>query len=109
MKYPHWFCYLDTNEQFRGRALVYPVAVMLISEAQALCAAQRYAEYKGWTFRGELIQYESLDETLLETGLTKDKLTILTDDERGKCVAFTYCDEPGGRCGMDYYECGCFI
>lgn len=55
-----------------------------------------------------LIMYESLDALLQSTGLAKSDLTILSEDDRGKCVAFKFCDEPGGRCDVDYYECGCF-
>lgn len=106
MNYPHWFCYLVAND-----FTLTPCAVMLISEEQARDAIHRYVNKKGglWASDTTVSKYNSLDELLHDTGLAKEDLIVLSDDDRGKCIAFTYCDEPGGRCGVDYYDGGCFV
>ena len=104
MNYPHWFTYLIIGD------MTLPCAVMLISEAQANCAVSKYVELKELDGHVDpFVRYESLDALLHGEGLAKSDLIILSDDDRGKCIAFNYCDEPGGRCDIDYYDCGCFI
>jgi hypothetical protein len=83
---------------------------MLISEAQADCAVRQYVKVK--ELDGHLdpfVHYDSLTSLLRAEGLAKSDIIVLTDDDRGKCIAFNYCESPGGRCDIDYYDCGCFV
>lgn len=103
MKYPHWFCYVKYG------SFDLPFAVMLVSEQQAICSVELYVKMKEMDAQiPPLVMYESLDDLLRSTGLSKSDLIILSDDDRGKSIAFKYCDEPGGRCNIDYYTGGSF-
>jgi hypothetical protein len=103
MNYPHWFCKVTAS------GVDIPIAVMLISEVQAKCAVDRYVKNIDYEHITPFTLYDSLDHLRSSEGLALSDIIVLTDDHRGKCVAFRYCDSPGGRCDVTYYDCGCFI
>lgn len=88
-----------------------PVAAVVISKEQARCAIDRYCKAKNLVdTRVEPIYYENLDALSRTEGLEPSDLLILTDDDRGKCIAYQPCGEAGaGRCRLEYYDCGCFV
>lgn len=105
MDYPHWFCKITYCN------ISLPVCVVLISQAQAVCAVDRYIKKLGIDYDSitSFTEYQSLDRLLHTEGLAKEDVTILTDDDRGKCIAFRPCDSKSGRCDIIYYDCDCFI
>lgn len=101
MNYPHWFTFLRDGTE------TIPVAVMLISQSQAECAIERYASVKNLVWDWQyFVKYDNLEMLRAAEASADDRLIVLTDDPRGKCIAYQPCNQPGGRCHIEYYECG---
>lgn len=107
MDYPHWISHIIVDEQLQ------PIAILARTKSEAACTARLYADFKNspWpvfdvdTLRG----FDSDRDLCFHTGLRPSDLIFLTEDDRGKCLAYRPCGAVGGQCDVEYFPCGCFV
>jgi hypothetical protein len=105
MNYPHWLGMIELGDT------TVAVAALARTSGQAECSIRLYAESKGATVGpGELVCYDNKAQMLFATGYKASDVVILTEDDRGKCLAYRASEDPSCPIEVEYFTCGgCFI
>jgi hypothetical protein len=112
--YPHWFGFAVQFDEETAEPLLAPIAALAKTRSEAMCMISAYAKAKSLMapehmFEQQLVCFDTADDMYEHHAGLDIPITILTFDDRGKCISFRRCDEPGGRCDVEYYQCGCFV